>query len=206
MQQDSEKKQLNNLEDIEIVNSIVAGNKNDFQKIVKKYKRIISSVVRRTIRNPIEAEDLVQESFIKAYNAIQSYNQVYNFSSWLVRIATNHCIDYLRKKKMETISLSGKNLDDESDYELDFPDENTLPDDELINSETIRVINKSINELPENYKNIIRLRFIDELDYTEISKVLNIPLGTVKATIFRSRKLLQAILRKNKIYNDSNLN
>ena len=206
MPQDSEKKRLNNLEDIEIVNSIIAGHKNDFQKIVKKYKRIVSSVVRRTIRNPIEAEDLVQESFIKAYNAIESYNQIYNFSSWLMRIATNHCIDYLRKKKMETISLSGRTVSDDEEYELDFPDDNILPDDELINTETLNVINKSINELPENYKNIIILRYIDELDYSEISKILNIPLGTVKATIFRSRKLLQAILRKNRVYNNSQLN
>jgi RNA polymerase sigma-70 factor (ECF subfamily) len=152
------------------------------------------------IRNENDIEDLVQETFIKAYNALDSYNFQFNFSSWLLRIASNSCIDHLRKKKLDTISISrgGDTIDEDEPY-FDIPDKDLLPDAVLASTEMKQILQASIDKLPENFRKIIILRFLMELDYTEISKELGIPLGTVKATLFRSRQMLQVILKKNRI-------
>lgn len=201
MLKDPEIRQKSNEDDIIVVQSIISGNKNAFSKIQKKYKKVVNSVIRRMVRNENDVEDLVQETFIKAYNALESYNPQYNFSSWLLRIASNSCIDYLRKKKMDTISISkgGDTTDDEESY-FDVPDKDLLPDAVMVNNEMSAMIQATINMLPENFRKIIIMRFQMELDYTEISKELGIPLGTVKATLFRSKQMLQVLLKKNKIF------
>lgn len=201
MLKDPEIRQKSNEDDIMVVQSIISGNKNAFSKIQKKYKKVVNSVIRRMVRNESDIEDLVQETFIKAYNALESYNPQYNFSSWLLRIASNSCIDYLRKKKLDTISISkgGDTSDDEESY-FDVPDKDLLPDAVMMNNEMSAMIQSTINMLPENFRKIIIMRFQMELDYTEISKELGIPLGTVKATLFRSKQMLQVLLKKNKIF------
>lgn len=201
MLKDPEIRQKSNEDDIMVVQSIISGNKNAFSKIQMKYKKVVNSVIRRMVRNESDIEDLVQETFIKAYNALESYNPQYNFSSWLLRIASNSCIDYLRKKKLDTISISkgGDTSDDEESY-FDVPDKDLLPDAVMMNNEMSAMIQSTINMLPENFRKIIIMRFQMELDYTEISKELGIPLGTVKATLFRSKQMLQVLLKKNKIF------
>jgi RNA polymerase sigma-70 factor (ECF subfamily) len=200
MPQDPEIRKKSNEEDNSIVRSILSGNKNEFSRIQKKYKKVVNSVIRRMIRNENDIEDLVQETFIKAYNALDSYNFQFNFSSWLLRIASNSCIDHLRKKKLDTISISrgGDTIDEDEPY-FDIPDKDLLPDAVLVSTEMKQILQASIDKLPENFRKIIILRFLMELDYTEISKELGIPLGTVKATLFRSRQMLQVILKKNRI-------
>lgn len=189
-----------NSEDIALVTAILNGQTNLYSKIQKKYNRMINSVIRRVVHNELEIQDLVQETYIKAYNALSGYDTKYSFSSWLMKIATNHAIDFLRKKKLETISLSSQSSDnDEDDFFIQIPDSESLPDQKLSQKEFSATINKIIDSMPENFRQIIILRYQQELDYNEIAELLAIPLGTVKATLFRAKKMMYALLIKYKV-------
>jgi RNA polymerase sigma-70 factor (ECF subfamily) len=193
-------KHINNLEDQSIIKAILDGDINEFAKIQKKYKRLVVSVIRRVVRNDDEVPDLVQETFIKTYNALPNYDFSYNFYSWLMKIASNYAIDYLRKRKLNTISIHGDaNENDENDYIIQIPDRNLLPDEYLTQKEQLNQIESLLDKLPANFKNIIVLRLQKDMDYSEIAEHLSIPLGTVKATLFRAKKMLGSLLEKYKI-------
>lgn len=190
-----------NSEDIAIVGAILNGQTRLYAKIQKKYNRMITSVIRRVVNNEQDIQDLVQETYIKAYQALSSYDSKYSFSSWLMKIATNHAIDFLRKRKLETVSIANQSIEnDEDDYIIQIPDPNLLPDQNLTQKELSETINSILAGLPENFRQIIVLRFQQELDYNEIAEKLKIPLGTVKATLFRAKKMMSALLIKHKIY------
>ncbi|MEN6295432.1 MAG: sigma-70 family RNA polymerase sigma factor [Chloroherpetonaceae bacterium] len=189
-----------NKEDREIVNRILDGDKNEFSKIEKRYSSLIYSLLRKMVRDPEDAKDLVQETFIKVYSNHASYNQIYPFSAWILKISSNTCIDFLRKKRIDMIPLEkSTNEDDEGDFYIQIPDRSSIPDENLINSEKIQNLNKLIDMLPETYKKIVKLRFEDDLNYSEIAETLEIPLGTVKTLIFRARKMLEILAREHKV-------
>ncbi|HPD34273.1 MAG TPA: RNA polymerase sigma factor [Bacteroidota bacterium] len=185
-----------NREDRQIVARILDGNKNEFSKIERRYGTLIYSLLRKMVHNSEDAKDLTQETFIKIYNNLASYNPIYPFSSWILKISSNTCIDFLRKKKIDTIPLEKQDDDNENDIYLQIPDTTSIPDKTLINKEKIQNLNKLIDMLPETYQKIIKLRFEDDLNYIEISETLNIPLGTVKTLIFRARKMLEILAKK----------
>lgn len=192
-------KNNNSEEDFEAIRQVLAGNESAFGFLQKKYKPRITALIRRMIKDADDVEDLVQESFIKAYKALPKFQFGYNFSAWIYRIASNNCIDFLRKKRFKTISIDQPLGNDEESY-FDIEDNEMLPDIELISKERKNIINKAIEELPENYRTIINLRHKEELDYKEISERLDLPLGTVKAHLFRARKtLLEALVDKKHI-------
>jgi RNA polymerase sigma-70 factor (ECF subfamily) len=187
------------VEDIEIINRILNGDVNAYGVLQNKYKRVISSLIRKMVKDEDDIDDLVQDTFIKAYRALDRYHSNYSFSAWIYRIASNTCIDFLRKKKLNIISinqpLSGGNEDEDSMY-FEIEDNSFQPDIEYINNERKAALNDAIENLPEKYKIIIKLRHEEELDYNEISLKLDMPLGTVKAHLFRARKLLLDDLKK----------
>ncbi|HRT67597.1 MAG TPA: RNA polymerase sigma factor, partial [Bacteroidota bacterium] len=162
----------------------------------RRYGTLIYSLLRKMVHNSEDAKDLTQETFIKIYNNLASYNPIYPFSSWILKISSNTCIDFLRKKKIDTIPLEKQDDDNENDIYLQIPDTTSIPDKTLINKEKIQNLNKLIDMLPETYQKIIKLRFEDDLNYIEISETLNIPLGTVKTLIFRARKMLEILAKK----------
>ncbi len=189
-----------NKEDREIVNRILDGDKNEFSKIEKRYSSLIYSLLRKMVRDPEDAKDLVQETFIKVYSNLASYNPIYPFSAWILKISSNTCIDFLRKKRIDMIPLEkSTNEDDEGDFYIQIPDRSSIPDENLINSEKIQNLNKLIDMLPDNYKKIVKLRFEDDLNYSEIAETLEIPLGTVKTLIFRARKMLEILAKEHKV-------
>ncbi len=197
MPQNQEAKILNNNEDIEIIQSIISGDINAFSKLQKKYYRNIRAIIRKMIRNENDADDLTQETFIKAYKALSSYDSKYLFSSWLMRIASNNCIDFLRKRKIETISYSQSlQKSDDDDLFFQIPSNELNPYEKIESTEQRNIIFSLIEQLPQNYRQIILLRFQQELDYNEIAKILNIPIGTVKATLFRAKKMISILLKK----------
>lgn len=182
-------KQQSNEEDFEAIRKVLDGDKSAFTFIQNKYKSRIKSLVRRMIKDPDDVDDLTQEAFIKAYNALDTFQFAYNFSAWIYRIASNSCIDFLRKKRFNTISIN-QSIGGEDDLYIDIPSNDMTPDVKMISKERKKILNKAINELPENYRVIIQLRHHEEMDYKEIADKLDIPLGTVKAHLFRARKLL----------------
>ncbi len=187
-----------NKEDYAAVRSILNGDSSSFQFLQNKYMNLVSSLIRRMIRNEQDVEDLTQETFIKAYKAINTFQFKYTFSAWIYRIASNNCIDFLRKKRFQTLSLDQSIGNDDDNYYIQVEDKSTMPDLNVLFDERKQALNEAIAKLPKNYREIIRLRHELELDYTEIAEQLNIPLGTVKAHLFRARKILLIKLKKNR--------
>ncbi len=182
-------------EDFEAVRRILNGDNSGFDILQKKYMRIITSLIRRMIHNEEDVRDLTQDTFIKAYKAIQSFQFGYSFSSWIYKIASNTCIDFLRKKRLNEVSLTQKSNSDE-EFEIEIEDKSYLPDMKVMTEEKSRALHDAIEKLPENYREIIKLRHEIEMDYADIAKKMNLPLGTVKAHLFRARKQLFCQLKK----------
>ncbi len=199
-QKDKEKQKLSQEEDIRVVNEVLIGNEKSYNVLQKKYRRQIAAAIRKMIKDEDDIDDLTQETFIKAYRALPTYQPNYLFTSWIFRIASNTCIDFLRKKRFATISLSQpiSTSDDEQLFEIE--DNSYQPETEFVLNERKTVLANAIHDLPENYRDIIKLRHDEDLDYKEISERLNLPLGTVKAHLFRARKILLERL-KNSSYN-----
>ena len=188
-------------EDKALVRRAISGEQRAYSELVKRHKRGIERLVRPITRNATtdEVEDLVQEAFTKAFLHLTSYSEEYAFSTWLYRIATNHAIDYLRRKKLSMFSISappgggGDRGDDESkDFEI--TDSSWIPEQLMLAEERTSIIEDAIDQLPENYKKIIKLRHTDDLEYDEIAKVLNLPMGTVKVHLHRARAALGRML------------
>ena len=193
---DVERRKKSREEDAEAIRRVLAGDKNAYTFLQNKYKDIINSIVRKVIRDEDDVDDLTQEAFIKAYRALENFNFDYAFSSWLYKIASNACIDFLRKKRYYTISLSRPLDASKPEYIFEIEDSASLPDTQLMEAERSKAIKKAIDALPEKYKEIIHLRYSEDLDYAEIAKRLDLPLGTVKVNLFRARKMLGLSLRK----------
>lgn len=182
-------------EDFEAIKKVLAGDNTAYELLQKKYKNLIYSLIKKMIKNDSDVEDLVQETFIKAYKALDKFKFNYSFSAWIYRIASNNTIDFLRKRRFDTFSIDKPigDADDENYYEIE--DNSYSPDAELISEQKADIIRCAIDTLPENYREIIILRHEEELDYKAIADKLDLPLGTVKAHLFRARKLLYEELK-----------
>lgn len=172
----------------------VKGNEKAYSELTQKYQKPLYFHVRKMIRNPDFAEDLVQDIFLKAFKSLKNYKNDYAFSTWLYRIATNHTIDYLRKKKLETFSIHADDTDD-THATIQLADEDSFTDEPMIKRERKNKVHEAIDQLPEKYKEVILKRHIEEKSYQEISEEMDIPLGTVKAHIFRARELLYKYMK-----------
>ncbi|MBX3042431.1 MAG: sigma-70 family RNA polymerase sigma factor [Candidatus Kapabacteria bacterium] len=186
-------------EDLKVIERILAGDNNAFGILQKKYQNVLSSLIRKMVKDEDDIDDLLQETYIKAYRAMDRYKSDFTFSAWIYRIASNTCIDFLRKKRLNIISLdkpiAGKDDDDDAIY-MEIEDNSLQPDTEYINQERVKALQTAIENLPEKYRIIIKLRHDDEMDYNEISNRLDMPLGTVKAHLFRARKMLLDDLKR----------
>ena len=181
--------------DSALVKRAKEGDGKAYDELMLMYKDAVFNIIYRMVRKRAEAEDLTQEAFIKAYNSINSFNEEYAFSTWLFKIATNHCIDFFRKRKLKTYSMEQtiRYKDDEIKHE--YPDTERAADKELLASEKTMLIREAIEKLPEKYRTAIETRHRKEMSYDEIAGILQIPLGTVKARIFRAREMLKKILK-----------
>ncbi len=181
--------------DLALVEAAISGDQKACKKLVSKYQRALHFHILKMVRNRDVVDDLVQEAFTKAFDCLESYNKNYAFSTWLYRIATNNSIDYLRKKKLDTLSIYEPVRGKDGDMAIELMDEGALTDREIIRKQRSVMVHHAIESLPEKYRVVIRMRHIEELSYEEISDKLNLPLGTVKAHIFRARELLNKALK-----------
>ena len=172
----------------------VKGDEKAYSDLTQKYQKPLYFHVRKMIRNPDFAEDLVQDIFLKAFKSLKNYKNDYAFSTWLYRIATNHTIDYLRKKKLETLSIHADDSDD-THATIQLADEDSFTDEPMIRLERKNKVHEAIDQLPEKYREVILKRHIEEKSYQEIAEEMDIPLGTVKAHIFRARELLYKYMK-----------
>ncbi len=179
-----------------LIKEALEGNQRAYDELIKKYRGSVYNLVYRMIENRQEAEDIVQETFIKAFNALITFNEEFAFSTWLFKIATNNCIDTLRKRKLQTYSLDTPVQTKDGEVSRDFADERYSPEQSTISSESTSIILDSVESLPKKYQLVINMRHKEDRSYEEISELLEIPIGTVKARIFRAREILKRKLKE----------
>ena len=177
------------------VEQALSGEQDGYRALMEKYQGPLSRHVGKMVRDKKMVEDLVQEAFIKAFDALGSYSPRYAFSTWLYKIATNHTIDYLRKKKLDKMSIDAPLKTREGEMEYELPDTTYRPDKHIVQDQRHALIQEAIDALPPKYHRVIVLRHQEEMAYQDIADELDLPLGTVKAHIFRARELLNKYLR-----------
>jgi RNA polymerase sigma factor (sigma-70 family) len=178
-----------------LVGLALEGDQQAYQKLMDKYSGALTRHVQKMVRKQGEVDDLVQECFIKAFSALKSYSADYAFSTWLYKIATNHTIDFLRKRKLKTMSIDQPISTKDGEVEFELPDTTYRPDRHIVEDERRMLLQAAIEHLPEKYHRVIVMRHQQEKSYEEIAMELDLPLGTVKAHIFRARALLYKFLR-----------
>ena len=186
------------LSDHQLIEATKRGDEAAFAEIVSRYRNPLTNYLFRMLADYEEAVDLAQETFVRVYFAIERYHTDYAFSTYIYRIATNLAISEIRKKKRRRLlSLSSffQNEDNEA-QEFHLPDGKSLPDEDLVEAERNRTIEKAIATLPDKYRAPIVLREIQELSYEEIARILGLGLGTTKSRISRARALLREKLKQ----------
>jgi RNA polymerase sigma-70 factor (ECF subfamily) len=177
------------------IKQVIKGDQDAFAEIVEIYSNSIYQLGYRMLGNRHEAEDIAQEAFIRAYVNIKSFNQDLKFSTWLFRIATNLCIDRIRKKKPDYYLDAEVSGTDGLTMYSQLSSNSPLPENELESLELHETVQKEILKLPEKYRSVIVLKYMEELSLNEISEILDMPLGTVKTRIHRGREALRQQLR-----------
>ena len=177
----------------EIIQSVLKGNVNDFEKLVTAYEKNVYNIALRMVGDPDDAADMTQETFIKAYRALSGFRGDSKFSSWLYRIASNVCLDFLRSRSRHPqVSLSTVDEDDRATFEL--PDMRQNPEEQLMKKLGMEAVRRGLEQLPEQQRQILVLRELGGLSYAELAQTLGLEEGTVKSRIFRARKRLCALL------------
>jgi len=170
------------------------GDQKAYAELMDRYRDAIYYMLLKMVNNASDAEDLTIEAFGKAFKNIQQYAPNYAFSTWLFKIATNNCIDFIRKKKASHVSLD-HNDDEHEKASMDIQAPVMDPEETMINEQKIKLMRSIVDKLKPRYRKLIELRYFKELSYEEIAEELELPIGTVKAQLFRARELLYNILK-----------
>lgn len=185
--------------DYELIDDSISGDEDAFGILMGRYENSLYGLIFKMVRNHEETQDLVQEAFIKSYKALESFNKQYSFSTWLFKIASNNCIDHLRKRRLKTTSIDAPIPTEDGSLSQDLPDNSYSPEKDSLRNELFSSVNSIIDDLPEKYKVVINLRHKEDQSYEEIAVALDIPIGTVKARIFRAREILKKSITKMKL-------
>jgi len=170
-----------------------------YAELMSKYRDSIFFMMVKMVKNNDDADDLTIEAFGKAFNRLHQYTPNYAFSTWLFRIATNNCIDFIRKKKMVTFSIDKEFGDEEGGgMTFEIKDGRLDPEERFIRKQKIRIMREIVEHLKPRYRNLIVLRYFRELSYDEIAKETELPIGTVKAQLFRAREQLYNLMQNKK--------
>lgn len=172
------------------------GDQKAYADLMQRYKDSIYFMVLKMVNNREDAMDLTVETFAKAFEKLDKYQPEFAFSTWLFRVATNNCIDFIRKKKLNTMSIHGMTNDDGEEKQFEIRSDVLNPEESSIKKQQTQELKLLIESLPSRYRNLITLRYFDELSYEEIALQLDLPLGTVKAQLFRARFLLGNIINR----------
>ncbi|BDS11998.1 RNA polymerase sigma factor [Aureispira anguillae] len=191
------------LEDFELVRKAVdANNQLAYAELMERYRDSIYHTMFKMVHNHDDAEDLTIEAFGKAFRKLHTYTPNYAFSTWLFKIATNNGIDFLRKKRLKLLSIDDPlEKDGEQDFSNNLKSSALDPEERYIRQQRKLIMRTLLNKLSDKYRIMIELRFFEELSYQEIAEQLNLPIGTVKAQLFRAKELLYDVLKKSKAGN-----
>ena len=183
-------------EDLKIIElALTKGDNRAFNTLMSKYRDPIFFMLYERVNNKELAKELTIEAFGKAFNKLDSYTPNFAFSTWLFSIAKNNCIDYLRKKKLPTYSIDDTTEKNEGlETVIEIPFQGDGPEKKMINKQRVQILRNIVEQLKPNYRKLVKLRYFKEYSYEEISVELDMPVGTVKAQLFRSREQLFKIL------------
>ncbi len=189
------------LRDFELVQSARQNNNQQaYTQLMKLYRDSIYFMLLKMTNNSTDAEDLTIEAFGKAFKKLDQYTPNYAFSTWLFKIASNNCIDYIRKQKKRALA-NANSTDEENNFDLaqNIPSEGLDPEEHFIKTQKKEKVRAVVEKLKPHYKKLIELRYFEEYSYEEIAKKLDLPLGTVKAQLFRAREFLYNIVKDKNI-------
>lgn len=182
--------------DYKLVTEAISGDQKAYTKLMGLYRDPIFFMMKRMVQNIDDAEDLTIEAFGKAFKMLEYYTPKYAFSTWLFKIASNHCIDFLRKQnKYKVLSIDESINDEDSVPGENIRAETLDPEEEMIKGQKDNLLQDFIKKLHPDYQEILELKYFYGLSYIEIAEQLNIPLGTVKARLFRSKELLLTTIK-----------
>ena len=180
---------MESLSDHEIISRVLSGNTRSFTDLVDRHKDKAMTLAMRMLRNREEAEEAVQDAFVRAFNALGQFEKRSTFSTWLYRILFNVCSTILSKRGEPVQSISSDKNKEE--WEDEIPDFSEIPDSIVEGEEFRRQVIEALNELPPLYSGIATMFYLDDLSYEEIVTITGSPLGTVKARLFRARAMLR---------------
>ena len=183
-------------EDFDLVRlALDVNDQNAYAKLMQRYRDSIYFMVLKIVHDPDDADDLTIEAFGKAFSNLEKYSPDYAFSTWLYKIALNNSIDFIRRKRMETLSIDEENESESGDsYKMDLQSPLLDPEEKYIKEQRAKLMREVLEKINPKYRMLIELRFFDELSYEEIAEKTALPLGTVKAQLFRAKDLLYQIL------------
>lgn len=177
--------------------AIESGDQKAYAELMNNYRDSLYFMLLKMTNNPHDADDLTIEAFGKAFKKLHQYTPDFAFSTWLFKIASNNCIDFMRKKKKNTFSMNKTSDDKQEGDELAnmIPSDLLDPEEKVIKKEKIELMREVVSRLKPHYRKLIELRYFKEFSYEEISNELNLPLGTVKAQLYRAREFISNILK-----------
>ncbi|HVN57088.1 MAG TPA: sigma-70 family RNA polymerase sigma factor [Bacteroidales bacterium] len=183
-------------QDLVLVEQARQGNEKAFASLLNRYRDSIYFMLLKMVNNGSDAEDLTIEAFGKAFRNLESYTPNFAFSTWLFKIATNNCIDFIRKKQASPSIVDHAQDEDMDNFTINIQSDTPDPEEALINQQKINALREIVSQLKPRYRKLIELRYFREYSYEEISGELDLPIGTVKAQLFRAKTLLYNILNK----------
>ena len=188
----SEKAQI----DFKLVGQAMQGDQKAFAELMSRYKDSIYFMLLKMVNNRDDADDLTIEAFGKAFKNLHQYTPDYAFSTWLFKIATNNCIDFIRRKRKMTFSIDqGIESENGSEMQFEIKSPNLDPEERMIKNQKAVLMREVVEKLKPRYRRLVELRYFQERSYDEIASELQLPLGTVKAQLFRAREFLYQILK-----------
>lgn len=187
-------------EDFELVKQALKGDSSAYSKLLSRYRDSIYFMVLKMVHNRDDAEDLTIEAFGKAFRNISKYSPEFAFSTWLFKIATNNCIDFIRRKRLRTVSSDQPigQEDEGTTLQQTFSSDSHDPEETFIRDQRHEKMRELVESLSPKYRELIELRYFKEHSYEEIAQELNLPLGTVKAQLFRAKEFLYNMIKERK--------
>ena len=186
-------------QDLELVGRAIDGDQSAYATLMDRYRESIYFMMLKMVKNTDDADDLTIEAFGKAFRRLEQYSPSYAFSTWLFKIASNNCIDFIRKKRIKVTSMdSGIQTDDGERIKIDAKSNTRDPEETMEHKQKVIMMREVVAKLKPRYRILVEKRYFEELSYEEISEELNLPLGTVKAQLFRARDFLANMMEKNK--------
>lgn len=182
-------------QDFLLVQQALDGDQAAYAELLGRYRDAIYFMLLKMVNNKSDAEDLTIEAFGKAFKKIQQYSPSFAFSTWLFKIASNNCIDYLRKKKGNIVSLDNSSEDNDMNSTTNLQSSAPDPEEKMIRDQKAKLMQTVVSKLKPRYRKLVELRYFEEYSYEEIAEELDLPIGTVKAQLFRARDLLYNILK-----------